>query len=215
MLIIIELLIARATILFVYSQVICLWWQIVVSFVCCLFCDAVPHSFDSLLVVHSLKDAITSNEEEIKVWLQFETLNLRLAYNYIHVSTIFRTFCFDITESSGYWKTAREYSQWSLNIQVFLVWGSGSLSKRLRPINLATCGLDSNALLLIVGLVISRAYCNLGASIEWHDTPTIAHIYNISHVVNNHYHCGTWSRSLWSHLLTWHRMLCSCLCNFN
>ena len=214
-LVVIELLGSRATKLFIYPQVICLRWQIVVRFARCLLRDAVPHSLNNLLVVHPLKDAVTSNEEEVKVGFQFEALYLGFADDYVRVSAILRTLCLDVAESSGYREAAGEYSQWSLNIQVFLIRGGSGFSERLSSVDLASCGLDSYTFLIVVRLVISGKNCDLRASIKWHDTPTITNIDNIGHIVNNHYYCCTWSRSLRSYLLTWHRMLCPRLSNFD
>ena len=70
-------------------------------------------------------------EEEVKVGLQLKTLYLRFADDYIWVSAVLGTFCLDITEGSGYGKTAREDSQRALNIQVFLV-GAGGGNGRWR-----------------------------------------------------------------------------------
>jgi hypothetical protein len=55
---------------------------------CGLLTDAVPHHINDLLVVDALKDTVASNQEEVKVVLELETDDLRLAHDHVGVAAV-------------------------------------------------------------------------------------------------------------------------------
>ena len=117
MLIIMELLVSRSIWVFpIHSQIVSLRRKVVICFACCLLFNTIPHSIDCLLIIHSFEDTIATNQEEVKVWFQFETLYFRFTYYDVRVSSIFRTLSFDVSESSRYRQTSRENSERALDV---------------------------------------------------------------------------------------------------
>jgi len=77
----------------------------------------------------------------------------------------------------------------------------------LRPVDFATAGLDSDSLLLVIGLVVSGEHGDLSAGVDGHDAATVTHVDHVSHIVNDHHHGGTGARPLRAHLLARHCVL--------
>jgi hypothetical protein len=75
--------------------------QIVDGLVVALFVNSFPDGFDTLFVIKPFKDTITSNHEEIEVWLQFENSDFRIAHDNVRVSSVPDTFGLDVAKSSG------------------------------------------------------------------------------------------------------------------
>jgi hypothetical protein len=103
MFIIMELLVSRSIWMFpIHSHTVSLRRKVVICFACCLFFDTIPYGIDCLLVIQPFEDTVAANEEEVKVWFQFETLYFRLTDYDVRVSSIFGTLSFDVSESSRY-----------------------------------------------------------------------------------------------------------------
>ena len=117
MLIIMELLVSRSIWVFpIHSQIVSLRRKVVICFACCLLFNTIPYRIDCLLVIHPFEDTVAANQEEVKVWFQFEALYFRFTDYDIRVSAIFRTLGFDISESSRYRQASRENSERALDV---------------------------------------------------------------------------------------------------
>ena len=101
MLVIVELLITRPIRVFsVHPQVVGLGGKIVIGFASCLLLDTIPDSFNGLLVVHPLEDAIAANQEEVEVWFELEALYLWFTDDDVRITSVLGTLCFNVSESS-------------------------------------------------------------------------------------------------------------------
>jgi len=150
------------------SGVHILWRQVIISSWCGLLWDTVPNRLNCLFIIHSFINTVTTNQEEIKVRLQFESLDLWLAHNNIWITTILLSLSLNVTKCSGYWETTWEYSQRTLDVKIFFIWGRCSFSQCLGSIYLSSSCLDSNPFLFIIRLVVPWENGNLGSSIKWH-----------------------------------------------
>lgn len=63
-----------------------------------LLIDSFPDCFNTLFIVEALKDSIATDKEEIKVRLQLENANLRVAHYHIRISSVSDSLRFDVTE---------------------------------------------------------------------------------------------------------------------
>ena len=163
-----------------------------------------PYRVYTVTICESFKYTITSNHDEIKVVLDLESFDIWVTDDYIWVSTISGAFGLDITE--GLWdrESAWEDPQWSLNVQVLLTRVCCRFGESLSPVDFATCGLDPDLLEFVIWLMVTWKNTNLGASIDRHHRSWITNVDYVYHIVDNHYNCCTWPRSLWSHILTCH-----------
>ena len=98
------------------------------------------------------------------------------------------TLRLNVSEGSRNGETAWEDAQRTLHVKVFLIWVSGRLGKGLGTVDLASCCLNSDTLLLIVGFVIACQNSDLSASIERHQAARVTHIDHVSHLINDHHH---------------------------
>lgn len=169
MLVVMELLGARAAlvilVLFIEFIDVALRRDLVVCLCIYLILNTVPDGVDALLVVQTLKDAITADHEEIEVVFQFEHFDLRLAHNDVLISTVLSTLSFDVSEGAGNREPAGKHSQRTLYIKIFFIWSRCSLRKCLGSVDLTTSRLDSYPLLLVVGLVVARQHGDVGSCI--------------------------------------------------
>lgn len=109
-----------------------------------LFCYLIPNFVYTVSIIESFKNSIATNHNVIKIILNFESSNIRLANNYIRVSTVLWTFCFYVSKGLGYTQSTWKYSQWSLNIQIFFTWMCCSFCKCLGSVNLTSSSLNPN-----------------------------------------------------------------------
>jgi len=180
-----------------------------------LFSNPIPNSINAVSVVKSLKDSITTYHNEIKVVLNFKAFDVWITNNYIWVTTITRSLCFDISKGFGNRKSSWENSQWTLDVEIFLSRGCSCFGKGLSPVNLSSSSLDSNLFQLIIRLVISWENSDLCSCINRHHSSWVSHIDNVNHFIDYHDHVRTRSWPLWAHILPSHEVLGSCLCLLN
>jgi len=67
-----------------------------------LFVNNVPDGFYALFIVELLEYTIAADHEEVKVGLQLENANFRIAHNNVRIATIFGSFGFDIAKCPRY-----------------------------------------------------------------------------------------------------------------
>lgn len=169
-----------------------------------LLCNSIPNHVDAIPIVQSLKYSITTNHYEIEVVLNFEWFDIRFTNNHVGVTTVFGSLGFDVSKGFRYRKSTGKNSQWPLNIKVFLSWLTSSFGKGLGPIDLATSGLNSDLLKLIIRFVVSWENTNRSSCIDGHDCPWITNINNIDYIINYHNNRGTRSWALWAYILARH-----------
>ena len=153
--------------------------------------DPLPHCIDTLSVAQSFKDSIATNHYKVKVVLYLEALDIWVAHNNVGVATVSWALSLNVSEGLRNRETARENSQWSLDVEILLARVSCSLSEGLRSVDLSTGCLDSDLLELIVRLVVTREHTDLGASVDRHHSSGVSHIDDINHIVNDHNDIGT------------------------
>lgn len=117
--------------------------------------NAVPNSVDALLVIQTLENTVAADHEEIEVVLELEHLDLWLADDDVLVSTVLGPLGLDIAEGTRYRKPSRKHSQRPLHIEVLFLGCRGCLGECLSSVNFTTGSLYSDALLLIIGLMVS------------------------------------------------------------
>ena len=176
-----------------------------------LLVDAAPDCVDALLVVQALEYAVAADHEEIKVVLELETSDFGIANDNVLIATVPLPLGLDVAEGARHREATREGSQWPLDVEVFLAGCGGSLGEGLCAVDLAACGLDASALLVIIRLVISGQDRNLGARIERHQATAIANVDHVRRVVDDHHHSRAGAGPLWTHLLARHGVLGSLL----
>lgn len=98
-----------------------------------------------------------------------------------------------------------------MNIQVLFPWTACSLGKGLSSVDLSSCCLDSNLLLLVVRLVVSGQNSDLSTGVDGHDSPRVSDVDDVDHVVDDHDHVGAGSGSLRTHILPCDHILSSLL----
>ena len=130
-----------------------------------LLCDSLPDHIDAVSVVEPLKNTVAADHDKIEVVLYFEALDIWIANNDVGVSSISWSFGFNVSECFGYRKSAWEYSQRPLNVQILFTWVRSCFRESLCSIDLATSGLDSDLLEFVVGLVVSGENTDLGSRI--------------------------------------------------
>jgi len=74
---------------------------------------SLPDHSHYLLVIQFFINSITSENDEIIIVSDFETLNIRCRDYYSGITPIFLGFSFYVTDSSRYRQTTREYSMGS------------------------------------------------------------------------------------------------------
>ena len=187
------------------------------DFVTCwnLLCYSVPDFVNAISVVKSFKYAITADHDEIEVVLHFERGDIWIAHNYVGISSILRSFGFNVSECFADGETTWKNTQRPLHVQVFLAWMRGSFGKRLRSVNLPTGSLDSDFLEFIIWLVVSAENADLSSGVDTHQGSRVTHVDDVDHVVDDHHYVCTRARSLRSYVLTRHHSLSTCLCLLN
>ena len=179
---------------------------------CDLLGNPIPDGINTVPIVQSLKDTIATYHDEIKVVLNFEALNVWIADNNIWISTIARSFGFDVSECFGNRESSWEYSQGSLHIEVFLTWAGCCFSKSLGSVNLSSRCLDSYLFKFVVRLMISWEDSDLCSCINGHHSSWVSNIDDVYHVINDHDNICTGPRSLRSDILASHQVLSPSLC---
>lgn len=215
MLVVVELLASICELLWVSLDVLHLGRQSVERLGAGLLGDAFPHGVDHVAIVQSLEDAVAANHEEVEVVLDLERLDLRIAHNHVGVSAVPRLLGLDVSESAGHRKTAWKAAQRPLNIQVLFVWRLCGFGKSLCSIDLSSSCLNSDFLLFVVRLVVSRAHSNLRPRIQRHNAPTVSNVDHVSHVVNDYHDCRTRAGTLRSNVLLGHLYLGALLGHLN
>lgn len=122
---------------------------------CYLFANSVPNCIDTISVIEPFENTIASNHNKVKIILNTETLNIRFTNNYVWISTVFWTLCFNISKCFWYRQTARKNSEGALNIQIFFSRMCSSFCKSLCTIDFASCSLNTNFLKLIIWFMIT------------------------------------------------------------
>ena len=140
------------------------------------------------LVVQLIKDSVTANDYEIKLWLwsDFECCDVRFSYHNLRVPFQFSQFSLNVAECAAYWEPPRKNSVRSINhlllplecgIRVWNYWGI-----LIYP---TTIFLDPFHLYVICGLVIVRKYNYFFSVFCRHEGTTVTYIGHITYVINN------------------------------
>jgi hypothetical protein len=125
-----------------------------------------------------------------------ELRNFRLCnYNTLFAS-ILGPLRFNISESSGNWKTSWQYSVWSENnLLMRLLIFCLCLLNALGLINTSTVFCNPSLLIFFAGAVIAGKQKQFLTSIGWHDRTTIANICYETLLINNKDNNCAWAWS--------------------
>lgn len=75
----------------------------------------VPHTRRDILIRHFIKDSITCQDNEIMIFVYFETGDIRFTNHNIWIASSEFIFSLRISKSPGYWKSTWKNSYWSYN----------------------------------------------------------------------------------------------------
>ena len=130
-----------------------------------LISNLVPDTVNTITIGQSFENAVTTDHYVVEIVLDFKTLNIWVAHYNVGVAAVARTLGFNISEGLRHREPSWEYSQWTLDVQIFVAWVRGCFRKCLSSIYLSSGGLDPNLFEFVIRFVISSEHADFGAGI--------------------------------------------------
>lgn len=158
-----------------------------VTICCFVIIDWEPCTIYAFPVWKFIKYSITTQKNEIMVFLNFEGLDVWYSNNYIWISTILLVLCLDVSKSPWDWKSTWKYSVRTHQVRTLNSNSSkwGNLRHSLCLINFATILLNSHLLKFIIRSMVSWQGIYFIPSLGTHNRSWITNISNIGHLINN------------------------------
>ena len=158
---------------------------------------SLPDLVHDLLVVHLLKDTVTTNDDEIIIVLNLKCTNLGSCDHYVWVAPVTLVFRLNVANCARDGKSAGKntmrsnecLSPWRIARRwIWYVW--------LILIDFASITLNSFSLWLVFWFMIYGKRHNLCPRINWHKSATVTDIGNVTNFAYNKHHNCTRTTSL-------------------